>query len=170
MSLRETALQANQEQKEGYRTSRLAEREKTLDDLLERWEERWRHKLDEAPPVPPREDFQWVSMTYGEGRGRHTRVDGWLFVIDDIEFIHDRQQGMCVVLTCPDCGERHADSWYGLPNLGDKLKKQRTLFHECHKVAARNLASAIRSATNATGLPAYTIIEDALEIMSGWKA
>ena len=62
---------------------------------------------------------------------------------------------MCVILTCPDCGERHADSWYGLSDLGGKLASQRAMFHKCHTVAVRELAYAIRSAQDneAPGTP-----------------
>ena len=137
---------------------------------MERWEERWNHKLDEIPELPERVAFEWQTITYGEGRGRYPSVSGWLFKIEDVEFIYGKDVGMCVILACPDCGERHADSWYGLADLGKKLKSQRTMFHKCQKVAARELAYAIKSATDATKLPADVIFEEALEVMRDWRA
>lgn len=168
MGLREHALQANKEQQEAYRAQRAVASEASLDEMIARWNERWHLKLEETPTIPAREEFTYKRITYGNGTGRHPTVDGWAFTIDELEFIYSKENGMCVVLICPDCGEHHADSWYGMADLGKRLKAQRSYLHECHKVAARNLAHAIREATNATKLPAHVIFDEALEVMSGW--
>lgn len=163
MSLKEQALKANKEQKEGFAATRRQAKKTSLDKLIEDWPSRWRHRLDEAPPVPDRSEFALVTVTTSGHRGE--RKTGWMFEIDDVEFIYVDQEGINVVLVCPDCGERQADTFYGIESLGASLAKQRTLFHKCHAVAVRTLASAIREATSSTGLPAGQLYEDALRVL-----
>ena len=75
---------------------------------------------------------------------------------------------MCVVLTCPECGGRHTESFYGLSGLGKLLKDGRSYLHKCHQVAARELAYAIKAASRETNLSASDILDEALEIYQGF--
>ena len=170
MSHRESSLLAEKNRQQEHKAARIRERDKSLDELIERWCQRWSHNLDETPECPERDQFKIEKMPYGDGRGRHPTVSGWAFSIEDVEFIYDKQNGLCVVLTCPDCGERHADSWYGMDSLGKHLRTQRAMFHKCHAVAIRELAYAIRHAQDATKLPADTLFDEAVEVMSGWRS
>ena len=165
-SLKEQALAAHKASRDEGITKRHQEREDTLTNLIDNWESRWAHRLDEAPPCPDRNEFGWDTVTGGHRQGH---ISGWLFEIDDVEFIYPEREGLHVVLTCPDCGERQGESFYGIVNLGDRLKKQRTLFHKCHQVAARELAYAIRAATDATGLSPHRMFDEAMEIRSTWR-
>lgn len=170
MGLKESALLAEKSRQQEYKAARVREREQSLDELIERWDERWRYKLDEVPECPARDQFKIEKMTYGDGRGRNPTVSGWAFLIDDVEFIYDKQNGMCVIMTCPDCGERHADSWYGMDNLGKHLRTQRAMFHKCHAVAVRELAYAIRHAQDATKLAATTLCDEAIDLVRSWPS
>ena len=166
-SLKERALEAHKAQRDENATKAHQAREDSLTNLIENWEDRWKSRLDEAPPCPHRAEFGWDAVT--DSSHRAERKSGWLFEVDDVEFIYIPRDGINVVLTCPDCGERMAESFYGIVNLGDRLKKQRTLFHKCHQVAARELAYAIRAATDATGLSPHRMFDEAMEIRSTWR-
>jgi hypothetical protein len=170
-SLKQAALAASKASQEAAREQRAAEREKALDELLANWDSRatLEYKGD-ALPKPKRDAFTYVpypGFTYGNGRGRNQNVHGWTWETDDLTFIYDASyhgEGLCIVITCPDCGERHADHVYGLEGLGRLLARGRADGHECRAVVARELAYAIRRASEKTGLPALAIVQEALEV------
>lgn len=171
ISLRQAALDAAASKAREAHDERAAERERALTDLCENWQTKARLGVGgESLPWPGREAFDWTGYpgySYGHPGGRTPTVHGWTWTIDGVTFIYDASyngQGLCVVLTCPDCGENHADHVYGLDGLGKALNRGRHTGHECHAVATRALAHAIRHAAQTTRMTPATVTDHALSL------
>lgn len=169
-TLRDAALAAAHDSARKAREQRATERDNHLTQLLAEWDTRaaLSYKGDTLPR-PDRDAFTWTpypGFNYGYPGCRTPNVHGWTWETDGITFVYDASydgQGLCVVLTCPDCGERHADHAYGLDGLGKLLRAGRASGHQCREVALRALAYAIREASEQTGLPPATIAAEAAD-------
>ena len=173
MSLKEEALQARKERQQmGYSIGGRSEREKSLDELIENWPTRWHLKLEEMPAHP-----QAGEVPLGETRatgtaGVATRTStGWAFAIDDLEFIYDKEHGMCVDPDVP--GLRRATHGvfvrHGRP--GKKLLKDGRLSPQVP--SGRRARARVRDQVrprDATKLSASAILEEALEVMNSWPS
>jgi len=168
MSLKERAIASNTERQKADRDRLVLEREATLDNLIENWEDRWKHRLDEAPPVPERVEFTFVRGVVYYGRGGN--LDGWRFTIDDVDFLYSTtygNTGLHVIVKCPLCGQEHCDSWYGLESLGRLLARQTAVLHKCHETAARSLAYQIGVAARDANLSFREVVELAFDHHGG---
>lgn len=173
-SITDIALAAEQAAAAQDRATRAGERVKSLELLKERWDERTAlnrfNRADPKPqPLPQDDQFTWVpypGFTYGYPGGRTPNVHGWSWETDGVRFIYDASyssQGCCVILTCPDCGEEHADHWHGLADLGKKLRTQRGSGHECYEIVVRGLSHAIRAAAERTHMHPAAIAAQAAD-------
>jgi hypothetical protein len=174
MTLKDAALQAERDTAQANREQRDAERAKHLTELLDSWDGKYgRGRIgygadDPALPMPERDAFTWhgyPGFPYA-GYGRGTTVYGWAWETDGITFLYDATysgQGLCVILTCPDCGERHADHPHGMDGLGKLLRLGRSPQHVCHEIATRNLAHAVRQAAEQTGMQPWAIAQEAAD-------
>jgi hypothetical protein len=164
--LKDAAIAAAKEQNAGYRQRRLEEREKTLTKIMEeRWFDYGGWKgFDLIPEVPPRDAFTYMQNVEGGFSGG--RLDGWRVEVDGVPVlfvITHGQQGLRVLLTCPECGTEHTESFHGLASLGEKLAKGRAMFHKCRQVEARELAYAIGRSAHDMKLPPWAAVQEAFD-------
>lgn len=176
-TITELALQAEREAAKKQKQQNADKRQKLLAELQGHWD---RTALDyfnkedpKAQPMPDDDQFVWVGspgFTHGYPGSRNPHVYGWTWETDGVRFVYDAYngQGCCVILTCPDCGEEHAANWYGLSSLGKLLRTQRDTGHTCREVVLRELAYAIRSASERTKLSPQSITAMALERGEVW--
>lgn len=175
-SITDLALAAEKEQAQKAKADRTAERAKRLEKLKEQWDERTAldrfNRADPKPqPMPEDDEFTWVpypGFSYGYPGGRHQSVNGWTWQTDGVRFVHDSDQGCCVILTCPDCGEEHAEHWYGLAELGKLLRTQRAPGHTCREIALRRLAYTIREAAERTKMTPQDVALEAARRQEAW--
>ena len=166
MSLKEQAFEAADDQRKKMLETAKAEREKSLDELIEKWDERCKWTFRDAiPQCPARDEFTYARDVPHDGH-RGSPFSGWKVVIDEIEFLYSTtygDTGWKVMVTCPDCKSTRAVNFSGLEGLGRVLKAGRDLFHHCYELEAKRLAVAIGAASRDAATSPQQIIDRALE-------
>lgn len=143
MNLREAAINRHKEQVEENRQRIKNDRQRSLETMLseEKWTAMWNGRVSPPPAAPGPEEVTWASVL-NDG-ARQQKLTGWRFVIDDVHFLKSEtygHTGLYVILTCPECGVEHAESFYGMDQLGKLLERSRGLYHRCRESAAKTLA------------------------------
>jgi hypothetical protein len=161
MSLKDTALAADKERREQSKRSQEDARIKGRIWLEQNWEKRWTG-FDLIPELPGIDEFEWMTSIPGSSP-RHSNISGWSFTIDDVTFLYNKEQGMHVILTCPECGAKHAATFYSLDSLGQLLRNGRGMYHKCRESQAKSLAYAIGAAARDANTSPALMIDLALE-------
>lgn len=171
MSLREAAQQAATDRSRTEREAARKRREEELGKVIE--------KLGEGPEVigslahrlgpefqrtfSP-EDFSYCKVR--QDGARSGELYGFRFEFDDVSFLYSTSygnEGLHVILTCPDCGGERAEHVWSLEELGRKLKTGRASSHHCLVSEAREVAYAIGSSARDAKVSPDEIVQVAYE-------
>lgn len=166
-TLTDIAKAAEQEQAQEQREARERDRRTRWAEIEKYWDYGWKSMGMNIPPLPAYGDLERVTAPCESGRYEGDR-SGWLIVIDDVRFLYCDEYGktgLYVLLTCPDCGREIASTFYGLADLGKKLRLGRNqIYHHCEDLESRKLRSYISSAARDAGVSEQDLIERAM----GW--
>jgi hypothetical protein len=161
-SLKEAALKAAEDQ-QATRAKQIVDlRKEELVKLKENWAKIWGHKLDPVPKRPTAFKFvaKMNTLTWNS-----SGVSGWRFTVEDIPFIYVTtygEQGLHLIVTCPECGQEVADHFYNLADIGLRLDG-RKLRHRCRERQAKDVAYAIGTAARDAKVDPGEIVDLALQ-------
>lgn len=173
-SLRERAEAARLDRLSESRAARDKAREDGLEKVLEKWGKAARGEVESFSRVAahrrgadsPRETPSPLRV-WSATESARPPVSGWSFELDGVEFLaatsYQESGSLFVVLTCPKCGARRAEHFYGLDSLGDLLRKGHGTLHKCLDLETRQVAYAIASAARDLNLSADEIVRETFE-------
>lgn len=168
-SLREVAEAAREARLEESRESARKNREKSLEDVIAKFHDDYSGfgrlaKEGFHVTAAKTEDFEYVKDVRVFQGGTAKTIEGWKIVIDDVPFVFGTTyQGTSLYLlhNCPKCGAEGASTFFGLDDLGRKLKFGPDFGHKCREAEARTVAYAIGSAARDLNCSPQDVVNDA---------